>query len=238
MSAPSARGRYVWTWILGVALGFFEAAVVVYLRKLYYPDGFRFPIVLAAIDVAVVEIAREAASIVLLAAGARLAGTSFLQRFAAFMILFGSWDLVYYVFLKVILGWPESLATWDVLFLIPVPWIGPVWAPVVVSLALIAAGSYLFFTADRPRRITAVDWLIETAAGLIVIVSFTLQWRVVVDGQMPGPFHAGVFWTGWLLALAWFLWRETQERAAASRPNGATSRHVARDERPSMTRPA
>jgi hypothetical protein len=205
-------GRYVWLWILGVAMGFFEAAVVVYLRRLYYPEGFRFPIVLASIDIALVELAREAASLVLLAAAARLAGAFFLERFAAFMVLFGVWDLLYYVFLKMILDWPQSLGTWDVLFLIPVPWIGPVWAPVVVSLALVGAGSHLFWTSDRPRRVTALDWAVEITAGLIVILSFTLQWRVVVEGRMPGPFHAGVFWAGWLLALAWFLWRERQER--------------------------
>src|SRR5689334_21322301 len=88
-AAGSIRGRYVWLWILGVAVGFFEAAVVVYLRRLYYPDGFRFPVVLATIDIALVEIAREVASLVLLTAGARLAGRFFLERFAAFMILFG-----------------------------------------------------------------------------------------------------------------------------------------------------
>jgi hypothetical protein len=198
-------------------MGFFEAAVVVYLRRLYYPEGFRFPIVLASVDVALVEIAREAASLVLLAAGARLAGGFFLERFAAFMILFGVWDLLYYVFLKVVLGWPESLATWDVLFLIPVPWIGPVWAPVVVSLALVGAGTYLYWTSERPRRVTALDWLVECAAGLVVILSFTWQWRVVVEGRLPAPFHAAVFWTGWLAALAWFLWREGQERARGPR---------------------
>ncbi len=86
---PGKGGRYTWLWVLGVAVGFFEAAVVVYLRRLYYPDGFRFPIVLASTDVALVEIAREAASLVLLAAAARLAGGFFLERFAAFMVVFG-----------------------------------------------------------------------------------------------------------------------------------------------------
>ena len=225
---PGVLGRYVWLWILGVAVGFFEAAVVVYLRKLYYPDGFDFPIVMASTDIALVEIARELASIVLLAAGARLAGAFFLERFAAFMILFGIWDILYYVFLKLVLGWPASLATWDVLFLIPVPWIGPVWAPVMVSLALVACGSYLYWTSDRPRRVRALDWAVEITGGLIVILSFTLQWRVVVEGKMPGDFHAAVFWAGWLLALVWFLWRERQERtrfvtesraSAAARPH-------------------
>jgi hypothetical protein len=208
---PPRSGRYTWLWILGVAVGWFEASVVVYLRKLYYPDGFRFPIVMAPMDVALVEIGREAASIVLLAAGARLAGAFFLERFAAFMILFGVWDIFYYVFLKLILDWPESLATWDVLFLIPLPWIGPVWAPVVVSLALIVAGSYLFWTADTPRRVTALDWIVEISAGLIVIGSFIVDWRVVIAGAMPGRFPAEVFWAGWLLAAVWFVRRELQE---------------------------
>jgi hypothetical protein len=85
---PPVLGRYVWLWVLGLAVGWFEAAVVVYLRRLYYPDGFRFPIAMAPADIALVEIAREAASLVLLAAAARLAGAFFLERFAAFMILF------------------------------------------------------------------------------------------------------------------------------------------------------
>jgi hypothetical protein len=212
---PSRRGRYVWLWILGLAIGWFEASVVVYLRKLYYPDGFRFPVVLADLDIALVEIAREAASLVLLAAGARLAGAFFLERFAAFMILFGIWDIFYYVVLKLLLDWPDSLATWDVLFLIPVPWIGPVWAPVMVSIALVSIGTYLFHTAERPRRIRALDWLVEIGAGLVVILSFTVDGRVVIEGRLPGRFPAELFWAGWLCALGWFVWRERVERRRA-----------------------
>jgi hypothetical protein len=125
------------------------------------------------------------------------------------------WDVFYYVVLKVLLGWPESLATWDVLFLIPVPWIGPVWAPVVVSVALIAVGTHLFRTAERPRRVRPLDWAVEVAGGVIVIVSFCLDWRVVIEARMPGRFAAEIFWAGFLLALGWFLWRERQERAYA-----------------------
>jgi len=216
---PPFLGRYVWLWVLGLAVGWFEAAVVVYLRRLYYPDGFHFPIVMAPTDIALVEIAREAASLVLLAAAARLAGAFFLERFAAFMILFGVWDIFYYVVLKVLLGWPETLADWDVLFLIPVPWIGPVWAPVVVSVALIVVGSYLFRTAERPRRVRPLDWAVEIVGGVIVVVSFCLDWRVVIEARMPGRFAAEVFWLGFLLALGWFLWREGQERRRALPPS-------------------
>jgi hypothetical protein len=207
------RGRYLWLWILGLAVGWFEASVVVYLRKLYYPAGFAFPIVMAPSDVAMVEVAREVASLVLLAAAARLAGRFFLERFAAFMILFGVWDLVYYAALKLVLAWPATFGAWDVLFLVPVPWIGPVWAPMLISVALIGAGSWLYGTADRARRIRPLDWLIEITAGTIVVMSFTLDWRVVVEARMPGRFPAEIFWTGLLVGVFWFVYRERQERA-------------------------
>jgi hypothetical protein len=210
------RGRYVWLWILGIAVGWFEASVVVYLRKLYYPGGFDFPIVIAPDDIALVEVAREAFSIVLLAAAARLAGRFFLERFAAFMVLFGVWDLIYYAALKLVLGWPATLGTWDVLFLIPLPWIGPVWAPMLIAAALVGAGSHLYATAERARRIRARDWAIEIAAGLLVIVSFTLDWRVVVDGRMPGRFPVEVFGAGFALGVVWFVHRERQERGVAA----------------------
>lgn len=210
--APGVAGRYLWLWLLGLALGWFEAAVVVYLRELYYPDGFRFPIVFASDRVAVVEIVREAASILLLAAAARLAGRAFLERFAAFMLLFGIWDLVYYAALWLVLGWPQSLLTWDILFLIPVPWVGPVWAPSLVALTLVAAGSYLYCTAERPREVRRLDWAVEIAAGLLIVLSFVDGWRVVVEAREPERFPAGLFWAGWLLGVAWFVAAERRMR--------------------------
>lgn len=202
-SQPSGSvSRYLWLHLLGCAVGFFEAAVVVYLRELYYPAGFQFPIVLASTKVGAVEVAREVASLVLLAAAARLAGRCFLERFAAFALLFGAWDLWYYVFLKLILGWPEALATPDILFLIPVPWVGPVWAPCVVALSLVAGGSLIYLTPARPWRISAIDWAILTTGGLLVILSMTLGWRVVPEQRLPDPFPSWLFWCGWLIGTA------------------------------------
>jgi hypothetical protein len=206
-------GRYVWLWLLGLAVGWFEASVVVYLRQLYYPSGFHFPVLITWDRVVGVEVIREVASILLLAAGARLAGRHLLERFAAFLLLFGIWDLVYYGALKIVLGWPEGLGTWDVLFLIPAPWVGPVWAPCAVSLALLGAGTYLYWTADRVRRIRPLDWLVEILAGLIVISSFLAESRAVVEARTPEHFPAWLFWVGWLMGLAWFIRAErTPER--------------------------
>ncbi len=198
-------GRYVWLWLLGIALGWFEASVVVYLRALYYPGGFAFPVVLVPTRIAVVEITREAASLLLMAAAARLAGSTFVQRFAAFALLFGVWDLVYYAALWAILSWPASLGTWDILFLIPVPWLGPVWAPCIVSVALVVAGSWVYLTPARPRELGRRAWSIMIAGGLVVIGSFVWNWRCVAEQRTPDHFPAALFWLGFGVALAQFL---------------------------------
>jgi hypothetical protein len=189
-------------------MGWFEAAVVVYLRELYYPEGFRFPVRIVWDAVIRVEVVREAASLLMLAAGARLAGSRFAERFAAFMILFGAWDLLYYAFLKLLLDWPASLGDWDVLFLIPLPWVGPVWAPCLVSCVLVGVGSYLYLTAERLRRFGARDWAVAIAGGLLVIGSFLDEGRAVVEGRVPRDFPAGLFFAGLLLGLGWFLYAE------------------------------
>ncbi len=204
--------RYVWLWVFGLALGWFEAAVVVYLRALYYPEGFDFPLVVVLDRIATVEIVRELASLVLLAAAARLAAARGLERLAAFSLLFGVWDLFYYVFLKLILGWPPTLATWDVLFLIPVPWLGPVWAPCVVSLALIAGGSWILLTPGRARRYLLREWALAILGGLVVIGTFVWDPYAVIEGRSPVSFPLALFWVGWGLSVATFAYAEIRVR--------------------------
>jgi hypothetical protein len=223
MQADGRLARSVWLWLLGLALGWFEAAVVVYLRRIYYPDGFHFPVVVAHDRILLVEVVREAASLLLLAAAARLAGRHFLERFAAFMLLFGIWDLTYYAGLWIALGWPTSLADWDVLFLIPVPWLAPVWAPCVVSLLLVGVGARLYWTAERPRAIQAGDWLLAVTGGLLVIASFLADWRAVPAGRMPAAFPAWLFGLGCLVGLGAFVnaeWRRPWSDSVVDRAPG------------------
>ncbi len=145
--------------VFSVAMGFVEAAVAYYLRVL---EGVRFTgavtsyktlvnlgfiefvqpsrSLLVSGRVTAVEVTREAATIVMLAAISYITGRSLRQRSAAFLVSFACWDLSYYVFLKVIDNWPSSLLTRDVFFLIPVPWIGPVITPVVISTVMLAVG--------------------------------------------------------------------------------------------------
>jgi len=192
------RRLLLWCAILATAFGVIEGAVVVYLRELYYPQGFGFPLKEMSPRLAAIEIVREAATIVLLLGAAMLAQRRPIRRFAVFALCFGVWDITYYVALRAFLGWPPGLLTWDILFLIPLPWTGPVLAPVLVSIALIGAGVAVLRTPEDAKLFLGpVDWAVETAAGLAVIASFL--WNV---GGLGGDERA-LSYPWWLFALGY-----------------------------------
>lgn len=167
-------------WALGafaVAMAYLESAVVVHLRTIFYPGGFRFPLVEVDSATALIELGREAATLVMLAAVARISGRCGWGRFACFAFLFGFWDIWYYVWLKVFVSWPASLFTWDVLFLIPIPWVGPVLAPVLVSVLLVVGSIRAMVLIDRGARILVDrwDWACASTGALVVLYTFLAQ---------------------------------------------------------------
>jgi hypothetical protein len=192
----------------GIAFGYVEAAVVVYLRLHYYPEGFTFPLAEMPWHVALVEVAREAATIIMLAAISWLAGRRFLVRFANFAFAFAVWDIFYYVFLKIILDWPASLLTWDVLFLIPLPWLGPVLAPVLVSLCLIGASVIILRREEtgRPVTIGPLQWVVSGIGGALIVVSFLTDTGAALQHQMPEAFNWLLFAAGLIVGIAGFVW--------------------------------
>lgn len=159
--------------LFGLAFGYVEAAVVTYLRQLvrfnghYVVSGYHtllnlgfitfvspVPSLLVSNRISAIEVGREAATIVMLAAAAYLAGTDRRQRLGAFLVAFACWDLAYYLFLRLLDHWPGSLLTTDVYFLIPVTWIGPVVTPIVCSTVLLLLGSRLYVgSSSGPRHI-------------------------------------------------------------------------------------
>lgn len=167
----------MWMTVFFIAMAFLESAVVVYLRALYYPGGFDFPLVPMDRALVATEVLREFATLVMLLAPGALVTRSALERFAWFCYGFGVWDIFYYVWLKALLGWPASLATPDLLFLIPVPWVGPVWAPCVISLGLIAL-AVLILRGRSVRPSGLVDgraWVLLVTGALFMILSFTID---------------------------------------------------------------
>ena len=157
-----------------IAMAFLETAVVVYLRALYYPGGFTFPLRNLPPTIAVTELLREAATVVMLVAIGFLSGKTKLQRFAYFCWSFAIWDLFYYVFLYLLLAWPQSVFTWDILFLIPLPWFGPVWAPCLVSILMLFGAGYIIYQTEKNHtpRINKTDWLLLIAGACVTIYSF------------------------------------------------------------------
>ena len=127
----------------------------------------------------------------MLAAVGMIAGKSRWQRFSYFMIAFGIWDIFYYVWLKVILNWPASLLDWDILFLIPLPWIGPVVAPVLVSIVMIAGGWLIIAREDASGRFSATKSAIifSLVGSALVIASFLVDPDASMRFQEPKPYR-------------------------------------------------
>lgn len=135
--------------IFGLAMAHLEGVVVVYLRKvLGLPDSESNKESVGKIPERYlnIEISREAATIIMLVAIAFLTGNTWTERGVLFLWTFAFWDLFYYVSLYILIKWPPSFKTIDVLFLIPVPWIAPVWFPIGVSslTIVVIAVLYLF----------------------------------------------------------------------------------------------
>lgn len=204
--------------IWGIAFGFVEASVVEYLRAIYYPvsdGGFHFPIQTLAqfqsmgpehIHRLEIEVLREFFTLVMLATIAIAAARNRRQAWAHFMIAFGVWDIFYYVWLKVLLDWPAGLVTWDLLFLLPVPWVSPVAAPVIISLGLIIVGLIVLGFEDKgqPLLMTWRDWILIAFGGFIVIVSFCWDYKNIMAGGFPNPFQWKLFFIGLTLSTVTF----------------------------------
>ena len=168
--------------LFSIAMGFLEASVVVYLRQLYYPEGFSFPLKIMALDALSVEYLREFSSLVMLFSLAIIAGRNFHERFAYFLLCFGIWDIFYYIWLKVLLNWPQSLLTWDILFLIPVIWAGPVLAPVLCAVTMVGIGSSILSFQQKGYRvrITILEWLLLFIGGCIILITFLWEYFMII----------------------------------------------------------
>src|ERR1700756_948252 len=178
----SIKNKIIWLTLFSIAMGFMEAAVVIYLRKIYYPAGFQFPLIPIDNDIALVEFLREAATIIMLVGVGALAGKASSQKFAFFIYCFSIWDIFYYIFLKVFLNWPQSFFTWDILFLIPVPWVGPVLAPCLVSANMIVFSILIVFQVEKglSSAIKLNEWIMLSIGSFIIIFSFVLDYFTYV----------------------------------------------------------
>lgn len=178
--------------IFGIAMGFLESAIVFYLREIYYKNGFSFPLSTTFFEkILVVDLVREFCTIVMLVVVGILAGKNFLQRFCYFLFTFAIWDIFYYVGLKVVLNWPTSLLTWDLLFLIPIPWIGPVLAPIIASLTMITLALVVISLQEKGYsvKIKFSEWGLIILGAMVILYTFMLDYsRLIIQGGFLSDF--------------------------------------------------
>lgn len=189
--------------VFAIAFAFVESAIVMYLRDIYYPGGFSFPLRTLATTHIFVELSREFATIIMLILVGSLAGNTRWQKFSYFLIAFGVWDIFYYVWLKVILNWPATFLDWDILFLIPLPWIGPVIAPVLISLGIVVGGILIIRKEERDEgfRPPLSSWLISGLASIMVLFTFMRDTDATLHSQPPQPYLYELF----ILALILYI---------------------------------
>jgi len=196
--------RIGWTAVYAVAMAYVEAAVVVYLRGLLNVTN-----ATARLDGYVnVEIGREAATLAMLAAVGWLAGRTWRARAAYVAFAFGVWDIGYYAWLKVLINWPESFLSPDVLFLIPVRWTGPVLAPVLIAVWMCLTAVLALRRLERGQALGFTPLRVATVllGGLLALGVFMSDALLALNAGQPdwNLLPAGDFRWGWFLP-AFFL---------------------------------
>ncbi len=212
IALKTALFRFFIAVIFSISLGYFEAAVVVYLREIFYQDGFNFPLEIFSIDplskrLFLTEVGREAASLVIIFTCAWLFGSNRRQKTAYFLIIFAVWDIFYYVWLKVLLDWPSTIMDWDVLFLIPMTWASPVLAPVLCSAVMLLFAMMILYHDYRSRdfQLSFPDIIGFALAGIIIIVSFCIPGPHIAQPDYSSYFNWSVFSAGLLLGIGAFI---------------------------------
>jgi hypothetical protein len=221
------RERARWMLVVAFAAGmaWVEAACVYYLRVMvdrvepYQPNPLPIRGILGD-----VELVREGATLLMLVMTGMLAGRTWRARLSYAAIAFGSWDILYYVFLRIISGWPTSLFDWDILFLLPLPWWGPVLAPVCIASLMIVWGTLVTQCRDRipANRFTRVSWCVSGTGVLLALGIFMADAIGALPGgpdkvrqALPTAFNWPMFCGALLLMatpLAYTGWRSVSSR--------------------------
>ena len=205
--------RWLAVVVYAIAMAWVESAVVFYLRTLANRiDPYQTDPLPAVAGLDVVELVREAATLIMLFTVGMLAGKTWRSRWGYAAIAFGVWDIFYYIFLRLITDWPTSLTNWDVLFLLPLPWWGPVIAPVLIAMLMIIWGtlaSQWEHHYDHPFRAEWKAWMLNFAGiGVALYVFMEDALRVANRGEdalrkmLPSRFDWFLFMIALLLMTA------------------------------------
>lgn len=234
-SSVSEKKRWLLVMLFAAAMAWMESATVVYLRTLagriepYQADP--LPV---WVGLGETELIREAATLVMLFTVGWLAGRTWRSRLAYSLIAFGIWDILYYTFLAAIVGWPRSILDWDVLLLIPLPWWGPVIAPVLIAAMMVIGGTLvsLFDRPGRPMWPGRRAWILNlggVAVALYVFMADTIRaipgGTEAIQSVLPARFDWPLFIVALLLMAAPIVdvsrqvWKQILAKAPSVEPS-------------------
>ena len=230
----SAKATLALLSLYAIAMALLEAVVVIYMRQLYYPEQplELFPLQFLDQYDPLVELSREAATILMIVAVALLAERSgWTRRFAAFVLVFGLWDVFYYIWLKVLFGWPRQWLEWDVLFLIPSVWLGPWICPAAIGLMFCIWGGFVLTTS---RTVTLSGWqfvsfVAGSVLGLITFMQPASEYSLHPSSEALLDFTPGKFW--WWLFVPAYLAMATGLISSALKPGAGVARWIGTGER-------
>ena len=200
--------KILWVSVFSIAMAYLEAAVVVYLRRVYGISDLILQVPPFDAQIAAIELGRELATLVMLLSIGWISGETFQSRVGFAFITFGLWDIFYYLWLRVFIGWPQSILEPDLLFLIPLPWWGPVLAPVLIALLMVIGGIFAVIKVEKngPLHIDAWSWVCLIAGVLILLYTFMADALIALpadastlSGLKPSQFNWPVYFIGFSL---------------------------------------
>jgi len=217
MNKNGLSHKILWLAVFGIAMAFVESAVVVYLRAIFYPEGFKVPLKTITDYKIIIEVFREIATIFMLLSVAFLSGKARWERFAYFMLSFGIWDIFYYIWLKALINWPASIFDWDILLLIPLPWISPVIAPVSVSLLMIVFSIFIASSIQKGHEFkpALIPGILALSGIVLILYSFMHDINATLHQQIPKPYRYELLVIGDILFVAAFLIAYVKRRGNA-----------------------
>jgi len=206
-----------WVGLFAVAMAYLESAVVVYLRRLYGISDLILSVPSFDLQIGAIELGRELATLVMLLTVGWVAGKRFQSRLGFAVFAFGVWDIFYYIWLRIFIGWPQTLLDPDPLFLIPLPWWGPVLAPVLIAALMVLGGALAVIGNDRGQtvRLQPADWALFIMGNLVMLYTFMADALAILpaDSQTfsqlrPTNFNWAVYLVG-LSLVTFSVWRAT-----------------------------
>ena len=208
------RNKTFWVAIFSIAMANLEAAVGVYLRRMYGIHDLMLQIPPFDPQMAAIELGRELATLIMLLSVGWIAGRKLQSRLGFSFLTFGLWDIFYYIWLCIFIGWPQSLLETDILFLLPLPWWGPVLSPVLIAVLMVIGGILAAVKEQQgiilnPRPL---DWTCLVVGVLVMLYTFMADAlhalpadTLTLSRLRPGPFNWPVYLVGFGFTVIFLL---------------------------------